>query len=484
MMRADRETEGTLSGTAEPLEDFVALTANVTEAYTAALLLVDDSGNELRIAACHSLSDHLIRDARPSARSGLWAELLRRGAPTQEPHFHGDSAELGIYSEAEEIRAYMTAPVGDLGLLWVDTRRTYSFTAKDLKILGEFARTAESLLGLHQASERLDTARWELDLLAGMIPKDENRSDLENYGLDFFVDALMEKGGFDGVLAATEVDGGRVLRIDASEGFADWVRRGRLVRKRAGAVKEALDGSAPVFIENAGRDDSPATLFHAKENVGFDVKSLVVVPASRGAQRGVLVAASARPDPRLKDAETALKILQGLVGLVRSVSFHERLLARVRRHDGESGLISEGYFRRIGRELLEEVKERKGRLVLLLSQVTDIDEIYVRHDHALVNRFLEEFTDRLAKPAHGHGVMGKFRTGGFGLLLEDVPRREVDRLVEKTLQRFSPSRIDLGEEEILFHVRVSAAHYPEDCSDLPGLWETALSRLEEPAPGQ
>ncbi len=482
-MRVDRAAIVACSQVPGPLEGFVALTANVTEAFTVALLLIDNSQDHLRMAACQSLSDHVIRNASLSVRSGLWAELLRKGAPTQEPHFDGDSADLGLYAKSEDIRAYMTAPVGDRGLLWVDTRRTYSFTAKDLKILGEFARTAESLLGLHRASDRLDGARWALDLLASVIPEGEDLSDLENHGLDFFVKRLMEKGGFDGALAAIEVDRGQILRIAASEGFAPWVRRGRLVRKRQGAVKLALESQTPFVITDADRDASPPTLFHRNERVGFDVKSLVVVPCSGGPQDGVLLMASARPDPRLEGAETTMQILKGLVGLVQSASFHQRLLARVRRHDGESGLVSEGYFRQMSGELFAGVKERKGKLVLLLSQVTDMDRIYVQHDHALVNRFLEAFTDRFGKTARRQGVIGKFRTGGFGLILEDLPMREMDRLIERTLQALAPGRIDLGGEEIRFRVRVSAAHYPGDCSDLPGLWETALSRLDAPVPG-
>ena len=55
----------------EDLQSLIGLLSNVTDAYTAALFVPRESGGPLRLRACHSLSDHVLKDREIEVGQGL-----------------------------------------------------------------------------------------------------------------------------------------------------------------------------------------------------------------------------------------------------------------------------------------------------------------------------------------------------------------------------------------------------------------------------
>jgi GGDEF domain-containing protein len=461
-----------------PAQEFVALAANVTDAFTAALLVRDSGSDRLKIAAIQSLSDHLESGALLPAGSGFWAELLKRGAPVQDTSFQGDSAELGIYSRPEPIRGFMSVPVGPRALLWVDTCRVYRFTGKHLKVLVELASCMKHLLDLSSQIDHENRTERDLSLLGSVLALGPGRAAVDNGRLDELVETIYAGGEFDGVLAARPLEDGGLLRIAAALGFSPWVKKGRLVRRGSGCVDWCLRMGEPKFMAGPDPEGRPIVLFHTGERFGFQIKSSGVIPWSGAAGQGVLVMASQSPDGALEGPRTGLAMLGRLIGVVESVSFQENLLGAVRRFDGESGLPSEGYFREISRKTFSEVEARKGALALFLMFVADIERLYLTHERSVMNRFFETIADQLKKLTRGRGLAGKFRTGGFAVLVEALPAREVDLLIAKSRNLFGSGRVAADGVEIEFELRCAAAHYPDDCADIGGLWQTALSRLD------
>ena len=54
--------------------------------------------------------------------------------------FDRDTRNLKLYLRDEGIKSFMAVPVGDAGVLCVDSKRNYVFTEKNQKILQDFAR--------------------------------------------------------------------------------------------------------------------------------------------------------------------------------------------------------------------------------------------------------------------------------------------------------------------------------------------------------
>jgi len=462
------------------LERFMAIAAEAVDAHTAAVFLANPNRDQLRMAAFQSVSDRLISDATFPVPQSIPGGVFDRGVPVHEAYFAGDPSGLGMYYSGQQpIMAYMAAPVGTKGLLWLDTRKVYRFTERHLKILLELARTAEDILGLTERASGLTRRGDRLDLIQGLLPPNWQAMDPEGEFFDKVVRLLVKKGEFDGALLATILPERGLCQVKACDGFSPILTKGRFVRIRQGWVKWSLEHDSSVIISGLRGDERTLTIFHTGETMGFETKSLAVIPwcGPDDFNRGVLVLASKKTSPRLEEGKPTWQFLGSLAGLVRTVAHSDKLMHSVRKYDGESGLANEGYFRHLTRLALSRERERKGNLLLLLVSIVNMDELYLCHDHSRIRLFLETFTDKLLLLTRRKCVTGKFSTGGFGLFVENVPSDEIRAITKKAESIMGTGTSVIDGEHIYYEVESASAHYPDDCTDFHGLWTKALERL-------
>lgn len=134
-------------------ERLLAIVGNVFDAYSAVLFLPEFGGEVCRAVASFSLGDALDQNATIAPGQGLVGWIMREGKPLCISNFDRTRGVLGYYrgGEEERIRAFMGYPVAETGgALCLDSRKTYSFGDKDLKILSQFA----DLAGTHLAKSR------------------------------------------------------------------------------------------------------------------------------------------------------------------------------------------------------------------------------------------------------------------------------------------------------------------------------------------
>ncbi len=466
-----------------PLNDFVALSANVMDAHTAALFVEDHARGGLCMAVSWSLSDHLIHDAVISLQDTVLGTHYRSGQPAAESYFEGDSTRLGMYAQPEPIRAYMTAPVGSRGLLWIDTRQAYRFTGKHLKILCELARTAEDLFHLSGQATALRQAALGAEIMRGILAHCREPADTGEKFLDAAVRMIKEKMGFDAALTAARFPGKDLCRITACCGVPPFIQIGRRVRLRQGWVKWSLDHRQPAMVSAAATGEADLIAFHAGERFGFPVRSLAVIPwrLEEHDRESLLIMASATPGKVVPESKDTHQTLVDLIRLVEAASLRKRLLAGVRRYDAESGVLSEGAFCVESRDMLSHARDKKGTLALVLAEISGMRRMYLECDPATVNHFLEMVTDSLGLLQSRPFVVGKFKTGGFGLLVENAKEQEIRPIFKKAQSLFGTGYMNVGGWQIRYGMSMAVAHFPSDCSDIDALWSTALTRLERPS---
>ena len=119
---------------------------SVLDAYSAVLFLADedDKGGEkkYRIAARFSLGDSIDPAAVIEPGKGLVGWIIKNHEPLLVPNFDQRKNHLGYYRDNEELRikAFMGCALpGGIGALCVDSKRQYSFSEKDQKLLHLFA---------------------------------------------------------------------------------------------------------------------------------------------------------------------------------------------------------------------------------------------------------------------------------------------------------------------------------------------------------
>ncbi len=119
----------------------LAIICSVFDAYSATLYLPDEATQRFALAATFSLGDSEAYEDCVATDASLVGEILRHNKPLVMTNFDKNSHRLGYYKNEEEccVKAFMGCPVPSGGIICVDSKKLYSFSDKDSKILQLFA---------------------------------------------------------------------------------------------------------------------------------------------------------------------------------------------------------------------------------------------------------------------------------------------------------------------------------------------------------
>lgn len=129
------------------LDRILGLICSVFDAYSAVLFLAENA-QSYRLAAFFSLGDNIQKNTYLEPGQGLVGWIIRNNQPLLINDFDRAGDCLGYYPpEAEsKIKAFMGCPLQDgQGVLCLDSKKSYSFSAKDQKILHQFVQLVQSL---------------------------------------------------------------------------------------------------------------------------------------------------------------------------------------------------------------------------------------------------------------------------------------------------------------------------------------------------
>lgn len=274
----------------------LSIVCSVFDAYSAVLFLPSEKGEECDLVTAFSLGDKIAGASSIMPGKGLVGWILRNRQSLLVPNFDQRQSHLGYYEGGEEatIKAFMGSPVPSGGALCVDSKRQYSFSDKDHKILQLFAE----LISKQQVSEGREA-------LAGDIPRyfaqlgiiQDLRFRYKRWPafLQHFLHTLADATGFDycafasidgsgenytveGESARLLLDGKEMLTLPTSSGIVGWVFR----------------DEQPVFSEGTG--GTPAALLFGKLPGMPNFQSIICLPVMLNkSTKGVLCLAHTQP---------------------------------------------------------------------------------------------------------------------------------------------------------------------------------------------
>lgn len=157
------------------LKDAVDLLANLTEAYTVALYLREPGGRQLHAAAWHSMGRSFRSEDPVQMGEGLVGWVAKHNRPVDVDRYKQSSEATGLYHADEGIQAFVGMPVGDLGVLVVDTKNRQIFGEREKKIIRDFAVFMGQMVAQQETCAREALYGRILDLLY----------DVENAALSF-----------------------------------------------------------------------------------------------------------------------------------------------------------------------------------------------------------------------------------------------------------------------------------------------------------
>ena len=271
-------------------EQILGILCSVLEGYSAALFLpaVDASGmpiftpdsdnNEFTINTWFSLGDSIDSTARVKSGSGLVGWIVRSQEPLLIQNYDRRKNSLGYYlrNADQSIKAFMGCPLkGGLGALCLDSKRQYSFSEKDQKILQLFA---ELIVGIyHQNTNQgrfeefasfYDSLNKILHLRGEVRSWDEHIHKLLSYSLEatgfsyasFCVtEATQESYSLECEVPPTVNNGDNPMVFPINTGLVGWVFR---------------NNSA---VHHGGLESNPAAPIYGKGAPAY-FQSLIILP--------------------------------------------------------------------------------------------------------------------------------------------------------------------------------------------------------------
>lgn len=248
------------------LENHVlTIMCSVFEAYSAALFLPDENGQTHHLAASFSLGDAINAQNPIHPGKGLVGKIIASRQPLIISNFDKGKNSLGYYPPEREgeIKAFMGYPVPTGGVLCVDSKRQYSFTEKDAKILQMFAELISRQHSLSDNGISGAIPRYFAEL--GIIQELRNQCRrwpefLKNFlraisaasEFEYCAFATLQENGEHYCLECESVplllSGGQMLRLPLGSGLVGWVfRNPRAIYAEEGglAPTTALFGKLP-----------------------------------------------------------------------------------------------------------------------------------------------------------------------------------------------------------------------------------------------
>lgn len=248
--------------TRKSYKNILGIVCSVFDAYSAVLFMPRNNTNSFDLIASFSLGDMVDYDAAVAPGKGLVGWILRNKHPLLVNNFDQRQSHLGYYKNNEEatIKAFMGCPVRNGGALCIDSKRQYSFSDKDQKILHLFTELLADLYvddtreSIHASISRYYSGLTLIHALRGKYSR-------WSHYLEQYLKIVCETTGFDYCLFASrdtttdtyciEGESSPLVRAENTEpivfpvgnGIVGWV-----FRNDAPVVSEGTDGSAAALF--------------------------------------------------------------------------------------------------------------------------------------------------------------------------------------------------------------------------------------------
>ncbi len=281
----------------------LAILCSVLDAYSAVLFLPSNNdglapSSDNYIAASFSLGNKIDANSSVIEGRGIVGWILRHKEPLLVANFDRHKNFLGYYKDSEEhnIKAFMGCPLrGSKGALCLDSKRQYSFSEKDQKILYLFADLISQM-----QEEYLEQNKWALTVkyysaLKAMYYLRQNHKRWTEF-LQHFFDLILSVTGFTYATLCTLDPSYETFSVEAESSPLLW-KNGQCppsLPLSSGLVGWVFRNGTP--ISTGGEEGSPDTQLVGKPYDTQSFQSMMAMPLIiQKRTRGVLCLGSEVP---------------------------------------------------------------------------------------------------------------------------------------------------------------------------------------------
>lgn len=283
-------------------ERILGIICTVFDAYTAVLFLPEtpvgqSSTRVYKLDCVFSLGKKVRTESLVQEGQGLVGWIARHKTPLLVPNFDQRRNRLGYYHDNEEqnIKAFMGCALPDgKGIICVDSKRQYSFSDKDQKMLQLFAELVAQIYDDHcQESAQSDALRYYAALKFIYVLRREHSRWTEF--LHSFLDIVSNASGYEYCALCTKQPDGEGYSIEG-ENYELLAQGGAspIYHINSGMVGWVFRNAAPLF--SGGIDGAPEAPLVGRVGDTPAFQSLMALPLIiQRKVRGVLCLASVEP---------------------------------------------------------------------------------------------------------------------------------------------------------------------------------------------
>jgi len=300
------------------LDRFLGLICSVFDGYSAVLFLRDQHKDSSVLASSFSLGDSIRPGTEINPGTGLVGWIVKNNKPLLINNFDRDEGCLGYYPREKEskIKAFMGCPLpGESGVLCVDSKKTYSFSDKDQKILYQFAQLIEDVRhGLARSDQNIKSLNYYRQL--AVIQELRQRVPRWRSFLLQLLQTLSQSTGFSVCFMAARDERGEGYFLEGlSQDVVPSVDLdGHKFSIDSGLLGWVFKHGTPVF---SGQEHGPAGLpLFGKELSVKQFKSVICLPLKvHKKTRGILVLADQEALPVDEELKEFVHLVGDYLGL-------------------------------------------------------------------------------------------------------------------------------------------------------------------------
>ena len=268
------------------LERMLGIICSVFDAYTAVMFSpVPGDSSRMEIRASFSLGDKVDKVCVIEPGKSLVGWIVKNKAPLLINNFDVTRSKLGYYldDEGREIKAFMGTPFrGSSGVLCLDSKRVYSFSEKDQKILGLFG---DSIIEVDNEFQRLFDLDAELVYYHGLTSLLGIKQRFNRWK-DFLNNYLQIVAKSTGMPYCFFVSAGEDLKTGHLEGSTKGLFPAPHMEEQPitlgpGMVGWVLKNNAPLFSSETN-SGSPITPLFGPAPATLQFKSAICIPIFSG----------------------------------------------------------------------------------------------------------------------------------------------------------------------------------------------------------
>ncbi len=459
----------------ELLNQLVEITGNASNAFTIALYKYDMDDGVLDLRHHVSLSSNFDPDVKIEMGDGLIGKVAKTRQPFIDEHLEQDPIDLHIYKKKENLKSFLAMPVVFKkleGVLVIDSKESYSFPAKQQKIITGLV----SQMAWHLNQER-----------KGALGEEPNESlfrDLVSYCR--FIAESPDKNTATDRLGHVPAS---ILKCDAYAVI--WFNSDEMgkVAKYQGFNKDVVNISiqlgkglagscaknrCPVLLRNTA--DRQTVIFGSDEKKEPFLSLMAAPVAFNNQLYGVMVCGS-KSAGLFSDSE--LNRLTLMTSSAASAIFCDKTRARWNYNknlDQITGVPNHRFLTEHGNALEKDVLQDGSPSCVLSLQVTNLPELYESFGIEYGDRLQRQMASTLSKTLPSPKYIIKYSDTAYIMILINQNQSDVLPFKERLTQVFNKTPFFIDGKSMPVNAELGISSFPENGNTLSQLIGISLPK--------